>query len=54
MAESSAHVIIRGNYPIDMTQLYIANLTKVNAGVSGQTFVYLLKIALYLYEYVTT
>ena len=29
-------------------------LSKVNAGVSGQTFVYLLKIALYLYEYVTT
>ena len=27
---------------------------KVNAGVSGQTFVYLLNIALYLYEYVTT
>ena len=29
-------------------------ITKVNAGVSGQIFVYLLKIALYLYEYVTT
>ena len=27
---------------------------KVNAGVSGQTFVYPLKIAFYLYEYVTT
>ena len=28
--------------------------TKVNAGVSGQTFVYLLKAAFYLCEYVTT
>ena len=41
-------------YELISAHAYIyTRIDKVNAGVSGQTFVYPLKIAFYLYEYVT-
>ena len=42
------------DYSTNSHGVFDAIIDKVNAGVSGQTFVYPLKIAFYLYEYVTT